>query len=70
MTYFRKYSNYGRKRYNNSFQKRKKSASNLKKFAYQLGRVKSGLNSDTQVRDCYNRGLNMNKKIYEKKPLF
>ena len=45
------------------------SERNLKKFAYQLGRVKAGLGGDTQVADAYKRGLNAKSHANKRKPL-
>lgn len=54
----------------NKYRARKKSAQNLKKFAYQLGKVNQGLQRDTQVRDAYNRGAGMKPRQYVKKDLY
>lgn len=69
MAYTKRNYRYGRRKIN-TYRQRKKSASNLKKFAYQLGRVKSGIGSNTAVNDAYQRGLNAKNNKKEKKPLF
>ena len=65
MAYKRNY-----KRTKSTYKTRQASAKNLNKFAYQLGRVQSGLGKNTQVNDSFERGFNMKNNTKARKPLY